>query len=374
MTELEKEVNQTFNIAVYLKLMSSFLPQISFEQVDKMVLDIYEFFKSAEEKDILTRLPQIKLNLEKMSRPILEKFPLKKSIDEITADFDSFFTNKYEIYSYGLEYGWLENRMCVDNLKLYDYVPYHFRIGLNVNKGNFGVEEEFLIKDSFNTLVKAQKSFDQLKKYGEVKKKAFGKLGEKNFDQETIKKLNDLKYEISANSRLAIISFYAFVECFVNSLGYSHARRNQKTLPENDFEILNGKLNGRFLNLKSKIERYHKLIRNDGKTTIITSDEKQIKEPFVSFFNIYENLRNSAVHFSPTKEQIWLKPADWVEKAEHFSKLSLQVALEIWKSCYPNIPFPDYIGRLDYNTFIIKANLYIQNLDDIDNEIKSLDM
>jgi len=51
------------------------------------------------------------------------------------------------------------------------------------------------------------------------------------------------------------------VECFVNSLGYSHAKRNQKTLPENDFEILNGKLKGRFLQLKSKIERY------DGKTT-----------------------------------------------------------------------------------------------------------
>ncbi|HBR11251.1 MAG TPA: hypothetical protein DD740_03375 [Chryseobacterium sp.] len=197
------------------------------------------------------------------------------------------------------------------------------------------------------------------------------KEGKEDFDQETVRKINDLKYEISANSRLAVISFYAFVECFVKSLGYSHAKRNEEVLTKNDFEILNGKKNGRYLQLKSKIERHQSLIRTDGKTTVITSDDNQIKKPFISFFNIYENLRNSAVHFSPTKEQIWLKPADWIEKAEHFSKLSLQVALEIWKSSYPKLASPDYIGRLDYETFMNKSKLYIQNLEDVDMELRS---
>ncbi|MGC5745616.1 hypothetical protein [Chryseobacterium sp. NFX27] len=161
------------------------------------------------------------------------------------------------------------------------------------------------------------------------------------------------------------------MECFVNSLGYSHAKRSEGALTENDFEILNGKKNGRFLQLKSKIERYQSLIRDDGKTIIVTSDDNQIKEPFISFFNIYENLRNSAVHFSPNKEQIWLKPADWIEKAEHFSKLSLQVAQEIWKSCYPKLASPDYIRRLDYNIFMDKAMCYIQSLEQIADELKN---
>lgn len=372
MNNTEREVNKVFNIAVYLKLMSSFVPDINFDKVSKMVEDIYEFFKSSEERDILLKLPYIRSNLEKMAVPFLAKFPIKKSMDEIATDWDKFFKNDSEIYSYGLEYGWLEERMDIENLILYNHIPYHFRIGLYAHKGNFGIEEEFLIKDSFNILVKAQKSYDQLKNYGDFKQKILEKERKKDFDLETVRKITDLKYEISANSRLAVISFYAFVECFVNSLGYSHAKRNERVLTEDDFEILNGKKNGRFLQLKSKIERYQSLIRDDGRTIIVTSDDNQIKEPFISFFNIYENLRNSTVHFSPTKEQIWLKPADWIEKAEHFSKLSLQVALEIWKSCYPKLASPDYIGRLDYETFMNKSKLYIQNLEDVEMELRSL--
>ncbi len=371
MNNIEREVNSVFNIAVYLKMMASFLPDANFEEVNKMVSDIYDFFKSAKEDDILEKLPYIRSNLEKMAAPLLKSFPLKKSLDEIVADWDQFFKNDSEIYSYGLEYGWLEDRMNIKGLVLYNHIPYHFRIGLYAHKGNFGIEEEFLLKDAFNILVKAQKAFDQLNNYGDFKQKLLKKEREEDFDEHTIRKITDLKYEVSANSRLSVISFYAFVECFVNSLGYSHAKRNVMVLSEMDSEILNGKKNGRFLQLKSKIERYHRLIRNDGKTIIITSDENQIKEPFISFFNIYESLRNSAVHFSPTKEQIWLKPADWIEKAERFSRMALQVALEFWRSCYPERPYPDYIGRLDYDIFMNKAKLYIQNLEEVSIELKS---
>lgn len=374
MTSRKKEVNESFNIAVYLKLMSSFVPNANFEQLNKMAGDIYDFFRTSEEEDIVEKLSYIRSNLEKMAAPFLKRFPVKKSIDEIVADWDQFFKNDAEIYSYGLEYGWLEDRMDLKNFLFYNHIPYHFRIGLYAHKGNFGIEEEFLIKDSFNILVKARKSFEQLKKYGNIKQKNLEIEEKKDFDQNTVQKITDLKYEISANSRLAVISFYAFVECFVNSLGYSHAKRYNGVLTDDEFEILNGKKNGRFLQLKSKMERFQSLIRDDGKTIIVTSDNNQIKEPFISFFNLYENIRNSAVHFSPTKEPIWLKPADWIEKAEHFSKLSLNVALEIWKACYPELASPDYIGRLDYDIFMNKANLYIQNLVDVNDEIKRYEM
>jgi hypothetical protein len=371
MKNTEREVNSVFNIAVYIKLMASFLPDVNFEQVSKMVGDIYDFFKTSKEEDIVEKLPFIRSNLEKMAAPLIKRFPLKKSLDEIVADWDQFFKNDSEIYSYGLEYGWLEDRMNIQGLILYNHIPYHFRIGLYAHKGNFGIEEEFLLKDSFNILIKAQKAFDQLKKYGDIKQKLLEKEGKEDFDEHTIREITDLKYEVSANCRLSVISFYAFVECFVNSLGYSHAERNKLALIEINFEILNGKKNGRFLQLKSKIERYQSLIRADGKTIIVTSDDNQIKEPFISFFNIYENLRNSTVHFSPNKEQIWLKPADWVNKAESFSRLAIEVALKVWQSCYPDVPYPDYIGRLDYDIFMNKATLYIQNLEEISNEMKS---
>ncbi|WP_346986001.1 hypothetical protein [Chryseobacterium sp. POE27] len=373
MNNTEREVNSVFNIAVYIKLMASFIPDVNFEQVSKMVGDIHDFFKFSENEEVLEKLPYIKSNLEQMAAPLLKRFPVRKSLDEIVADWDQFFKDDSEIYSYGLEYGWLEERMDIQGFIPYNHIPYHFRIGLYAHRGNFGIEEEFLIKDSFNCLIKAQKAYHQLKEYGDFKQKLIEQEEIKDFDHETVRKITDLKYEVSANSRLAVISFYAFVECFVNSLGFSHAKRNAVTLSESDSEILYGKKNGRFLQLKSKIERFHQLIRNDGKTAIITSDENQIQEPFVSFFNIYENLRNSAVHFSPTKEQIWLKPADWIEKAEHFSKLSLEVALEIWKSCYPELPYPDYIGRLDYDIFMDKAISYFQSLEQVAEELKTID-
>lgn len=106
-----------------------------------------------------------------MAAPLLKRFPLRKSLDEIVADWDQFFKDGSEIYSYGLEYGWLEDRMNVQGFIPYNHIPYHFRIGLYAYRGNFGIEEEFLIKDSFNSLVKAQKAYDQLKEYGDFKQK-----------------------------------------------------------------------------------------------------------------------------------------------------------------------------------------------------------
>ena len=81
------------------------------------------------------------------------------------------------------------------------------------------------------------------------------------------------------------------------------------------------------MQLKSKIEKFQKVIRGDKKAVIITSDDGQIKELFLAFFNDYEDLRNSSVHYSPLKDQIWLRLNDWLDKGKHFSKLSIDVAL-----------------------------------------------
>lgn len=93
-------------------------------------------------------------------------------------------------------------------------------------------------------------------------------------------------------------------------------------------------------------------MRSDKKAKIILSDEKQLKEPFRSLFEDYEALRNSSVHFSPGKTRIWLKPHDWVKKAQESSKLTIEVALLIWKSCHESDKGPDYLGRLEFDRLI----------------------
>ncbi len=370
MKDLQYDINEIFIISDYLQLMSSFVPNSDFDTTQKIIFEIRDFIKKSNEIEVVLKLPTIQQKLSEMAKLYLLKFPLKKRMDEIALDWNEFFKNNYEIYSYGLEFGWLEERMNLEKFKLYDYVPYHFRIGLVAHKGNFGIEEEFLLKDAFNILVKSQNSYEKLIEYGEYKKTILKNENKTNFDIETIEKITDLKYEISANSRLTIISFYAFIECFVNSVGFSFAKRNQNKKSNEELEILNGKRKGRFLQLKSKIEKYQKIIREDGKVKIVTSDDNQIKEPFTSFFNIYEEIRNSSVHFSPNKEQIWIRPKDWLEKAEEFSKISIEVAKQFWKSCYPNIQNPDYLGRLDYDFFITKSKNYLLNMEKVNDELK----
>lgn len=36
-------------------------------------------------------------------------------------------------------------------------------------------------------------------------------------------------------------------------------------------------------------------------------------------------------------------------KAKHFSELSMDVALQFWQACYPNLHEPEYLGKLDYS-------------------------
>jgi hypothetical protein len=349
MTDFNEKVNETFDLAVYLQMMGAFMPGTDFREIKNIVISTYDFLKDSPEDVVRERLPELRKTLTKMSELFIKRFPLKKDISTIAKTWNDLFKNGNEVFSYGITYGWLEELMDLSNYKLYEYVPYQFRIGLVAHKGHFGIEEEFLLKDSFNALVKAEKYYGILLQFGNVQKSKLENAGHKEFDTETYKQITDLKYEVAAFSRLSVISFYVFIESFVNSVGYSFLQRHKSTLPEDEKEILQGVKKGRYLQLKSKIERFQKVIRSDKQAIIITSDDGQIKEPFETFFNDYENLRNSSVHYSPLKDQIWLRPNEWLDKAKHFSELSMNVALQFWRACYPNLHEPEYLGKLDYS-------------------------
>ncbi len=369
MKSLEERINETFDIVVYLQLMGAFVPGSDFGQIKDVVVSTYDFFKKSPKDEIEPKLPHLKNTLEKMASLFIEKFPPKKDIRTIASNWNELFKGGKEVFNYGITYGWLEELMDLKNLHLYDHVPYHFRIGLATHKGHGGIEEEFLIKDAFNALVKAENYFEILLKFGEMMKKQEAVTGQREFNKDTYKQITDIKYEVAAFSRLTVISFYAFIESFVNSVGFSHLQRFKKGLSEGEKQLLQGLKKGRFLSLKSKIERFQQVIRIDKKPVIITSDEKQMKEPFTAFFTRYEELRNASVHYSPLKEQIWLKPDDWLEKARKFSKLSIEAGLEFWKSCFDNSDGPQYMGKLDYEFHHNLAKQRLSNIEAIQFEL-----
>lgn len=369
---LQDEINEFIDHIIYLQMMASFAPDIDFGKVEAIAISMYKFIETSDEEMIKNKLPELKKVMSKMISPITKRFPLKRELRNIITDFNDFIKTGNDVYSYGVEYGWLNAQMDLKNLRLYKDIPYHYRIGLAGHKGNGSIEEDFLLNDAFSVRVKAEYYQNLLLDY--LKKLDQGEKVEKpkEFSNGLYQQVSDIKFEVAAYSRITVISFYAFVESFVNSVGHNHILNNINILGEMEKELLSGFKNGRFLQLKSKIEKFQTLIRPDKKAKIIVSDDQQIPENFKHFFDYYEQLRNSAMHYSPMKEKIWMSPHDWIEKAIEFSKLSLEISLEFWKSCYPESEGPEYLGKLDHNLHLDRARKRSEKIRQIDINRKNL--
>jgi hypothetical protein len=365
---LQNEVNDLMDQVVYLQIMGSFVPGADFTEIKEIVTSTHDFIKNSTEEDIKINLPELRNVFSKMTSLFMTKFPLRRELRNITTEFNSFFKTGNEVYSFGLEFGWLDAQMDLSELELYTDTPYHYRIGLAAHKGNGSIEEDFLLKDAFNVLIKAEYYHKLHLDYGSKLKSIEENKSKKQFTQELYHQITDIKFEVAAHSRLAIISFYAFVEGFVNSVGHSYLTKNTATLEEWEKELLSGFKKGRFLQLKSKIEKFQTLIRLDKTAKIIVSDDGQIPIGFRHFFEYYEQLRNSAMHYSPIKERIWMRPQDWISKAFEFSKLAMTVSLEFWKACFPDSDGPEYLGKLDYDLHLDKANKRAEKIQQIETD------
>ena len=150
-------------------------------------------------------------------------------------------------------------------------------------------------------------------------------------------------------ARNSIINLYSFIECFVNSIGYDFFLRNKSTLGQKDQETLQGLKGNGYLSLEHKLEKFHQIIRADHGQKFCVTDNKQLEEPFLTFFEKCKGIRDAAMHYSPNKESIWLRPNEWTYKAKHYSEISIKVAKEFWKSCYPDKDFPFYLRGLEYS-------------------------
>lgn len=347
---------------IYFQLISSLIPGknggITNQLVKELLISLFDAVKMDDksfmkkEKDLRKVVDEIYIRREKGYRP-------KVSLVEISSSFNELFKDGGDPYRYGIMYGWLENLIDCSSIPCPKDVPYHFKLGIGPHAGNFRIEEVSLLGDAFFCLRFAEKYYNTLLEQKDKYEKNNTPLEE---EEAVYKILSTYNGAIGTYARLTIINFYAFVEILVNSIGHDFYMRNQKSLLEKEAEILQGKKNGNFVSLEYKIEKFQEIIRPDKRATVKTLDEKQRKEPFITFINELKQLRDASMHYSPNKVEILRQPGDWIKDARQAATLCLEVANSIWCSCYPGRSAPEYLFSLSYDKLISIADERIQLL------------
>jgi hypothetical protein len=347
----------------YLQLMLSLDPgegNITNPIVNSSLNEVIDFYKTTNAKGLQAKAPILIKKFEPLINRFKELAPLKAPLDIIAKDFNSLCAENRELYSFGIEYGWLDKRMDCSRMGFPKDIPWHTRLGIGHHAGKINIEERFLIHDAFFMLESAEESFANMNNYVEELKKQ----GKANVSDD-INKLSLANSDVAAYSRLCLISFFSFVEAFVNSVGYDFSIRNSDSLSPEKLEMLNGRRKGRLISTEYKVEKFPSIIRADKKSPIIISDIAQIKEPFKTFFEETKLIRDSSVHYSPMKEAIWRKPLEWLENARLTSKLCIDVAREFWKACYPKQNQPHYLEELDYQQHLELARERLKTKNDM---------
>lgn len=363
---MQEKINKVWDFTVYLQLMASFCNEIDFNEFNSFSQDFNNVRKESSVSEMGEKLPFYENELNKYHSLVKDKYVLKVDFRIIAKEWNNLFKEDKEVLNNGIFIGWLEQFIDLKTFYRYDYYPYHFKIALAGKKGQGEIEEHFLLRDAFKCLYKAKKNLVFLKSFSDKIQLDFEKNNRTALDSQTLSDLNSIKFDICFYSRLTIISFYSFLECYVNSIGFDIYYRRKNELTESEKEILRGSKKGRFLQLKSKIEHYQKIARSDKQAKIILSDDYQTPELFKTIFTTYEDLRNAAVHYSPEKTKIWNKPEDWLAKAEEFSKLTVDAAKIIWQACHETDKGADYLGRFEYQRlydFAAKEEEHLRNLE-----------
>ena len=98
-----------------------------------------------------------------------------------------------------------------------------------------------------------------------------------------------------------------------------------------------------------------RIIRPDKASPIILSDEKQMREPFISFLKETKEVRDASMHFAPGKASIVHPPQEWLRLVEEAVKNAVAVAREFWSACYPERQQPKYLASLYYDGLLQEA-------------------
>ena len=355
--EISRELSSRL---AYLQLMSSLDGTIKQPDVKTGLTDSWNFYRGTNATQLQSVGPRLIETLEPAINDYVSVAPPKTSIESIASDFNSLCGADKDLFSSGIEYRWLDERMDCSRMGLPRDLPWHARIGIGYHAGRASVEEEFLLRDAFFMLESAEESFAAMHAYaGTLTQTDAGGL------PEPPKSLLLANYNVAAFSRLCIISFFSFIEAYVNSVGYDFRLRNHSRLTPEQNEMLIGRKKGRLISVEYKIEKFPSIIRADGRSPIVISDPAQLRDPFATFVQKVKTTRDSAVHYSPVKEAIWLGPSDWLGQARSASKLCVEVARAFWTACYPAREKPQYLNGLDYQAHVATAKERIKAKNDM---------
>jgi len=323
----------------YLHLATALLPEL-FKQDDvrNAVNEFAAFIDKANSSELDLRREELLRWLDMATAMVNRRLRPLKAWEDIAADYWQLNSQRQISHATGIDYGWLACRFDLRApLGVPADLPYHARIGMSDHAGTAAIEEDFLLRDSFYLLAKLRQQLDWLQRY--VAMREAGPIKDFGMASAT------LAHNVACFARLAVKSFYSFLECFVNSVGEDFIVRVGGLTPS-DEEYLRGKKKGSYLRLDAKIERFPGIIRSDKKRPLVLSDPAQIREPFVSLRRITQ-LRDAAMHYAREKEPIWRSPQDWKELAEFAGKTCVACAREFWIACYPDRPLPQYLLGLD---------------------------
>ncbi len=343
----------------YLTLVCALLPQsaIRSSPLTALLREVSDFIQNATSKDIKNRgkdlLQVLKVTVDAHGKVL----PRKQTARTIGRDFHTLGSES-DLPRFGIPLGWLQERFDAQKLKIAPDLPPHARVGIGIHAGRASVEEEFLLEDTYLLVARAEAAFSRMNAAAD----SLRGLRSKKFEDSDYRALTFLNREVATLSRLCVVSAAAFVEAFVNSIGWAESAR-RSDISDETRDQLKGKVKGRYLSLEAKLEKLPKLIRADGLTPIILSDERQAKEPFVSFFAETRELRDASMHYAPGKAMIWHPPQTWIASAQKSTEYATRVAGVFWSACYPDKNPPEYLDGLNHERYLERAREYIKSAD-----------
>lgn len=314
----------------------------------QMLNEVGIFLKGASRLDVERRAKAIRSVLERAAPSTPELQPCQ-SPESIGEDFLQL-GKAYDVWRYGVDYGWLVKRFKVPVTWIPTDLPRHARIGLGTHAGTSATEELTLLDDAF--FLQAMASCASERMWTESRR-----ISEPTSVEEhdvTRQSLTQLNVNVATYARLTVLTSVAFIEAFVNSVG-ANAAATKSDCDAEAVEQLNGMRKARYLSLEYKLEKFPALIRVDGRSPLRILDESQRKEPFKRFLAESKVIRDSSMHFGPTKMPIICTPQEWLRRAESALSDAMQVAQSFWTACYPEATLPSYAYCLNNDVFKERA-------------------
>ena len=323
----------------YLHLILSLLPDSQSPEAKRAMIELGTWIDTTSDSEFQTKATHLTGLLDQMLAAAHKRLPPKLDWQQIAAEHWQRCTTKDFSFSTGTSYGWLVERFDCGSLHIPSDMPYHAHIGVGPHAGHAAIEEDFLLRDAFFLLSRCTKSLVYLESFR-------GKAQSDNDAKKLYRQISTANQNVATYARFTVSGFYAFVECFVNSVGEDFVLRNP-TVSDAAKGLLRGKKDGRYLSIEKKIELFPGLIRPDGKRPLVLSDPQQIAEPYNAFVSHIKDVRDASAHYAKSKADILMSPQTWNKNANEAAAVCVAVARGFWTACYPNRSLPLYLGKLD---------------------------